>query len=152
MTIFSWMMTRMILLSIRTQVMNLGPHYNIPSHWPLQKGRVMFTHSKNVNINGGEFYAITYGATTSETAQKGKHHHSVFMSQDLKRTLHRYRASPRRSRLAHRTIQMSDTIPQNAIRTHGRPFYRRSRTGSKTWIVRLGFCGCMDRQELESQR
>ena len=32
----------------------------------------MFANSKNVNISGGEFH-ITYGAKTSETAQKGKH-------------------------------------------------------------------------------
>jgi len=32
----------------------------------------MFPHSKNVKISGGEFH-VTYGAKTSETAQKGKH-------------------------------------------------------------------------------
>jgi hypothetical protein len=33
---------------------------------------MMFANSKNVNISGGEFH-LTYGAKTSETAQKGKH-------------------------------------------------------------------------------
>ena len=42
------------------------------SHRPLQTRRVMFPHSKNVYISGGEFN-VTYGAKTSETAQKGKH-------------------------------------------------------------------------------
>jgi len=32
----------------------------------------MFANSKKVNISGGEFH-VTYGAKTSETAQKGKH-------------------------------------------------------------------------------
>jgi hypothetical protein len=111
----------------------------------------MFANSKNVNISGGEFYII-YGAKTSETAQKGKHVFDRFVCLQISSVRIGIEPSRRRPCQALYTIQMNDMIPQNSTHTHERPFYKRSWTGSKIWIVRLGFCGCMGQQELESQR
>jgi len=51
--------------------LNTAPQHSIALALTLAN-RVMFTHSKNVSISGGEFNVI-YGGKNSETSQRGKH-------------------------------------------------------------------------------
>ena len=122
----------------------------------------MFSHSNNVNINGGEFYNVTVidaktSLTTEEVTlkfqkvERGKHICIHFSSKSQAHT-QVSSFSRERPRPALFTILMSDMIPQNATHAPERQFCRRSWTGSKTTIVLLGFCGYMDRQELENRQ
>ena len=119
----------------------------------------MFSHSNNVYISGGEFHASVSDAKTHLTpeelkiknVQKGKHIFVHIQSKSQTQT-QVSSFSRKRPRPALFTILMSDMIPQNATHAPERQFCRRSWTGSKITIVRLEFCGCMDRQELENQQ